>query len=570
MTESTVAIIGAGPGGAVAALTLTALGHKAVVYEKAPMPRYRVGESLLPGTLSVLQRLGLKERIDAAGFVTKPSATFLWGQGEVPWTFSFSAPQVQPWVYDHALQVLREDFDSLVVDEARARGVTVNVGTAVTDVDLGSPDSVTVHYRDADGPASAEYDFVIDAGGVGSPLARKLGVRRYDEYFKNFAVWNYYRMADPFENDLKGTTYTISFEDGWVWMIPLKGDLYSVGLVVDRSKNEEVRELGPDEFFRRHIRKADRAMALLGDSEIVGETRIVHDWSYDSETFSAGRYFLSGDAAAFTDPMFSQGIHLAVQSAVSAASAIDRISGNPPERDAVHAWYNRSYRDVYEQYHEFLSSFYTFASYTEPDSVFWRQRRVEESDDERFDRMRWFERITGEARAASRPVADFRDRAAAMIEIGRHQRGHLSDEFADDELNPARVRWVSQLTRQLHRIAAFEWTGEQVALKEHYAIDPLTFELRPVLVLADETGRDMVKWPISPEQLPLFERVASEGIGYRELLADLNSAGMNEISSQVIIRLMEAGLLRGRDRHGERVVVQDRLRFGGVGVEYDV
>ncbi len=49
-------------------------------------------------------------------------------------------------------------------------------------------------------------------------------------------------------------------------------------------------------------------------------------------------------------------------------------------------WYNRSYRDTYEQYHEFLASFYTFASFTEPDSEFWRKRRISESDAARTTR----------------------------------------------------------------------------------------------------------------------------------------------------------------------------------------
>jgi 2-polyprenyl-6-methoxyphenol hydroxylase-like FAD-dependent oxidoreductase len=108
MTRSKVAIIGGGPAGSVAALTLHELGHDVAIYERSRFPRYRIGESLLPGTMSILQRLGLREKIDAAGFVRKPSATFLWGQDQAPWTFSFAAPKVTPWVFDHAIQVKRE------------------------------------------------------------------------------------------------------------------------------------------------------------------------------------------------------------------------------------------------------------------------------------------------------------------------------------------------------------------------------------------------------------------------------------------------------------------------------
>ncbi|GAA2119220.1 hypothetical protein GCM10009759_67130 [Kitasatospora saccharophila] len=575
MNRAKVAVIGAGPGGCVAALSLQKLGHDVEVFEKGRFPRYRVGESFLPGTLSILNRLGLQEKIDERNFVKKPSATFLWGQDQAPWTFSFATARTAPWIFDHAIQVKREEFDQLLLDEVRERGVSVHEGTAVAKVDVSAADRVTLTIRDGEGEGggtrTAEYDFVIDAGGAGSPLARQLGVRRYDEFYKNFAVWNYFKRKDPFEGGLKGTTYSITFEDGWVWVIPLKDDVLSVGIVVDRSKAAEVKELGPDAFYRQTLAKATRAVALLGDAETIDETRIVHDWSYDSEHVSAGRYFLVGDAACFTDPLFSQGVHLATQSAVSAASAIDRITGDPEEAEAVHAWYNRSYRETYEQYHEFLASFYTFASYTEPESEFWLKRRITESDDERLSRKKWFERLVeGGAANSTGSVADFRDRAATMIAIGRHQRNELSSEFSDDELNPARVQWIGALTKQLNRITRLAWTGEEVLLKPYYKVEPHSFRLERKEVLANEDGLDMIKFPLEEVHREIFQLVTKETVGYKSLIKQLNDTGKQEISSQIVIRLMEAGLLTGYDKNDERVVVQDRLRFDGVGVEYEV
>ena len=571
MARSTVAIIGGGPAGCVAGLTLNKLGHDVTIYERARFPRYRIGESLLPGTMSILNRLGLQEKLDAQHYVKKPSATFLWGQDQAPWTFSFAAPKVAPWVFDHAVQVKREEFDQLLLDEARSRGITVVEEASVTDVDLSRPDGVALTVRQGEETSQVEGDFVIDAGGSGGPLVRKLGVRRYDEFYKNFAVWSYFRLKDPFEGDLKGTTYSITFEDGWVWMIPVKDDLYSVGLVVDRSKSAEVRELGADEFYRSTLAKCAKATGLLAGAPMVDEVRIVHDWSYDTEVFSADRYFLCGDAACFTDPLFSQGVHLASQSAVSAAAAIDRITHNGEESDAVHAWYNRTYREAYEQYHEFLASFYTFASFTEPDSEFWRKRRITESDDDRLSRKKWFEKLVSSGQENSdKGVSSFRDRASTMISIGRHQRPELTDEFTDEELNPARVRWISELTKQLNSITRLQWTGGKVLLKSHYRVEPLSFRLEEREILANQEGLDMAQYPMDEDARQIFQDLAEEEFGYRTLVKRLGKAGRQEITTQLVVRLMEAGLLTGYDKNGDRVVVQGRLHFGGVGVEYEV
>ena len=566
-----VVIVGAGPAGAVAGMTLQKLGHSVEIFEKGTFPRYRIGESLLPGTLSILNRLGLQEEIDRHGFVKKPSATFLWGQDQAPWTFSFSAPRTKPWVFDHAIQVKREEFDGMLVEQARLRGVAVHEQTPVEHVDVSSPDRVTVTVRDGDGTRDVEADFVIDAGGSGSPLARQLKVRRFDEFYKNFAVWSYFERPDPFQGDLKGTTYSITFEDGWVWMIPLRGDLYSVGVVIDRSKVAEMREVGMEEFYEKTLAKASRAMEILGGAERVDEVRVVHDWSYEAEHFSGGRYFLSGDAACFTDPLFSQGVHLATQSAVCAAAAIDRLGRHPEESAQVHAWYNRSYRETYEQYHEFLASFYTYASFTEGDSEFWSRRRIEETDDERLSRRTWFENLS--ARDRDDPdwsIGDFRDRASTMIGIGKHQRPDLDDSFSDEELQSARVRWVGELTKALNRISRFEWTGTAVQLDDYYKVDPLTFELTPEKIVSNGEGRDMTKYPFADEDLAIFEKLIEENFGYRPLIKMLGDSGKQDVSSQVVIRLLEAGLLTGYDRHGEKVHIQDRLRFDGVGVEYEV
>lgn len=572
MSRAKVLVIGGGPAGSVAAMTLNKLGHEVELYEREVFPRYRIGESLLPGTMSILSRLGLREKIEAQGFVKKPSATFLWGQDQAPWTFSFSTPRVSDWIYDHAIQVKREEFDALLLEEAQSRGVRVFQGAAVRDVDISSPDSVELAVEDQDGARKVRGDYLVDASGSSSFLVQKLRLRRFDDFYRSLAVWSYFRRPDPFTGDIRGTTYSITFEDGWVWMIPLKGDLYSVGIVVDQSKAPEMQEKGIPQFYKDTLAKCTRAMNILGDAEMVDEVRVVRDWSYDTKTFSAGRFFLAGDSACFTDPLFSQGVHLATQSAVSAAAAIDRLHEHPEETEAIHRWYAKSYGDTYEQYHEFLASFYTFASFTEPASEFWRRRRIEESDDNRLERREWFHKLASRVHSSDDDwsVVDFRDRASTMIAIGKHQRQEVSSEFSDDELKLARMRWIGKLGSQLNSIAKLRWNGDEVVLHPYYKVNPRTFQLEPKFVLGNEAGRTMTKYAVEPQYADLFRQIQQGDMDYKSLIRNLTALGAKETSSQMVIRLFEAGLLAGFDQQGKRVHIQDRLRFDGVGVEYEV
>jgi flavin-dependent dehydrogenase len=572
MPSSKALIVGGGPAGTIAALCLLKLGHSVKLYERFQQPRYRVGESLLPGTMSILARLGLKPQIDAAGFVRKPSATFLWGVDQAPWTFSFSVPRVSGWIYDHAIQVKRDEFDSMLFEEVKRRGGEVHQGCPVTDIRVDYADHVEIDIdgAEAGGQRTVSGDFLIDASGSNSILARKLGCRKYDEFYRSLAVWSYFRRPDPFEGDLHGTTYSITFEHGWCWMIPLKGDIYSVGVIVDQSKAEEIRNEGLEAFYLRMLSACQRAKEILGDAERFDEVRVVRDWSYDTSIHSRGRFFLAGDSACFTDPLFSQGVHLAAQSAVSAAAGIDRLSHHPEEADDVHRWYGKSYGLTFEQYHEFLASFYNFASFTEPGSEFWNKRRIVETDDQRFERRNWFENLVEKSHKEDWNIADFRDRASTMIAIGRHKRQELSSEFSDTELLPRRLEWVTQLTKKLNSLTKLVWLGEDVALEKYYKVDPEDFTLKPRFILANEAGKSMTKYAVEPAVGTIFSDLASQNFGYRALIKRLSDAGFSETSSQIVVRLFEAGLLAGYDASGARVRIQDRLRFDGVGVEYEV
>src|SRR5881394_709574 len=131
--KTDVLIIGAGPAGSAAATILAEHGHRVLVLEREKFPRYHIGESLLPFTFYPLQRLGLLDAMRKSAFVKKYSVQFVSPSGKASQPFYFfnrydRDTVAQTW------QVLRSEFDLMLMEHARAKGATVLEKMAVTDL----------------------------------------------------------------------------------------------------------------------------------------------------------------------------------------------------------------------------------------------------------------------------------------------------------------------------------------------------------------------------------------------------------------------------------------------------
>src|SRR5439155_1356718 len=83
-------------------------------------------------TLPILDAVGATPAIERHGFLEKPGGTFLWGRRREPWSFWF---REDPGGRPHAYQVVRAEFDQLLLENARAHGAEVHEEHAVTAVD---------------------------------------------------------------------------------------------------------------------------------------------------------------------------------------------------------------------------------------------------------------------------------------------------------------------------------------------------------------------------------------------------------------------------------------------------
>ena len=366
-----VAIVGGGPAGSVAAAALARAGHRTLVLERDRFPRYHIGESLLSATLPIFDAIEVTDAIERHGFVRKPGGTFKWGTSPEPWSFWF---REDPGGRPHAFHVIRSEFDQLLLNHAREQGADVREEHAVTRVETDRPEPV-VHVRSREGRETRLTPrFVIDASGQSALLGRARALRRFDEFFKNLAIFGYFRGAEPLGGREAGNILSVAFGDGWFWFIPLHDGTTSVGAVVDAKRWTKVAAADLGRVMRDLIAGCPDVAHRLRNATLVSEVRSIRDYSYTSTRFAGPGWLLAGDAACFIDPVFSTGVHLACLAGFLGARAVSSVlSGGLDETRALGA-YDEAYRGAYERFLRFLYFFYDHNH--DPDSYFWTARRI--------------------------------------------------------------------------------------------------------------------------------------------------------------------------------------------------
>lgn len=324
-----VVIIGGGPAGTTAATLLARRGWSVTLLEKDRHPRFHIGESLLPMNLPLLDELGVLTAVHGIG-VHKAGADFTGAGRQDYHAFVFaSALGTSP---DHAFQVTRSEFDALLLENCRNAGATALESHRVRRARLGG-DS---HEIDGEGPAGLatwRCRYLIDASGQDGVLARQQGWRRRDRRHSAAAFFAHYRGVPAREGSKAGNLSVYRFDHGWIWMIPLRDGITSVGavcashLVRERraALQAEARDRGNDaaHFLDQVLTGCPAAAARLAGAERATPVRSAANYSYDSSRQTGPGFALVGDAFSFVDPVFSSGVYLAMCGARTIVPAVE-------------------------------------------------------------------------------------------------------------------------------------------------------------------------------------------------------------------------------------------------------
>ena len=232
-SESTdVVVIGGGPAGSTVSTLIAKDGYRVQLFERERFPRFHIGESLIPRPTGCSSGSNMLPKMQKSHFVKKYSVQFVnaAGRESAPFYFWDNKPHEcsQTW------QVVRSEFDQMMLENAREHGVQASEGVRVHEVLFEGDRAVGVRIKGDDGAfREVRAKVVVDASGQNGLLMNKLGLRVWDPILNKGAIWTYWEGAYRDTGKDEGATLVIQNgnKKGWFWYIPLHNNIVSVGVV---------------------------------------------------------------------------------------------------------------------------------------------------------------------------------------------------------------------------------------------------------------------------------------------------------------------------------------------------
>jgi flavin-dependent dehydrogenase len=358
--RSDVVVVGGGPAGAATAIALARAGTSVIVLEQSHYDRVRIGETLPPAARMPLASLDVWNRFVEQGHVASAASISAWGSASIDENhFIFNS-------HGHGWHLDRTRFDEMLVSVAADCGARVRRGSRMTACVAGAT-SAGIHYMQGGAVHKIQAEFIVDATGRASVVARQQGARR-TRFDRLIGVAGTFSPSSPSsENDPR--TLVEAVADGWWYSAWLPQSQAIVAYMTDADLIPRAPD-GVGAYWRRQLDKTMHTHARVHRLTLEGPVRIVSACSEVLDPIAGRTWVAIGDAAMSVDPLSSQGICWALKSGLVAARAIQRhMDGHSNAVEELSTWT----RDGFNRYWRTHLMHYSREQRWR-DSLFWRRR----------------------------------------------------------------------------------------------------------------------------------------------------------------------------------------------------
>jgi len=346
-----VAIIGAGPAGALAAKLLRDSKLSVAIVEAANFPRFSIGESLLPNSLNILENAAMLEDVELAGFQFKNGAVF--ERATEKRSIDFRENYDSGW--GTALQVQRATFDQILANSAEKAGADIFYNQRVTEADLKLENCQLVCQDQNGKPTTIRSRFVLDASGYGRVLSKLLKLETPSDLSDKSVLFTHVKdniNTDLFDRNKILISVHPTQQTLWYWLIPFSDGTSSVGVVYDQQDVKQD-ELNGEDLFNKLLADVP-AGEILKDAERIRPISNIQGYSCNVRQLYGDGYALLGNAAEFLDPIFSSGVTIAFKSAEMAVpQVIKQLAGQPHDWEGEFAQPLKAGVDVFREFVNF-------------------------------------------------------------------------------------------------------------------------------------------------------------------------------------------------------------------------